>query len=80
MRPLTPASTSIEMNMNFVSPGYLHALGLSLIDGQWFPEHGVAGGCRHLGVINQEAADLYFGGKGLGAAVIDNMELSCQTS
>ncbi len=70
--PLTAPSTSIEMNINFVSPGYLRALGLSLIGGQWFPEHEVAGNCRHLGVLNQEAADLYFGGKALGATVIDN--------
>jgi ABC-type antimicrobial peptide transport system permease subunit len=70
--PLTAASTNIEMNINFVSPGYLRALGLSLIDGQWFPEHEVAGECRHPGVINQEAADLYFGGKALGSALIDN--------
>jgi len=70
--PLTAASTTIEMNTNFVSPGYLRALGLSLMAGQWFPEHGIAGECRHLGVINQEAADLYFGGSALGAAVIDD--------
>ena len=61
------------MNLNFVSPGYLRASGLSLIDGQWFPEHEVAGECRHVGVINQEAADLYFGGRALGAALIDNI-------
>jgi ABC-type lipoprotein release transport system permease subunit len=71
--PLVPASTNIEMNINFVSPGYLRALGLSLVDGQWFPEHGIAGECRHFGVINQEAADLYFGGRPLGAALIDNI-------
>jgi putative ABC transport system permease protein len=60
------------MNISFVSRGYLSALGLSLIDGQWFPEHEVGGECRHPGVINQEAADLYFGGRALGAALIDN--------
>ena len=70
--PLTAPSTSIEMNSNFVSHGYLRALGLSLVAGQWFPEHGIAGACRHLGVINQEAADLYFGGSALGTAVIDD--------
>ncbi len=70
--PLTAPSTTIEMNTNFVSPGYLRALGLSLINGQWFPEHEIAGACRHLGVINQEAADLYFGGSALGAALIDD--------
>ena len=73
--PLAAAHSSIEMNVNFVSPGYLRALGLSLIDGQWFPEHGIAGECRHMGVINQEAADLYFGGRALGAALIDDIGL-----
>jgi ABC-type antimicrobial peptide transport system permease subunit len=70
--PVTAASTSIEMNTNIVSPDYLRALGLSLVAGQWFPDHEIAGGCRHLGVINQEAADLYFGGRALSAAVIDD--------
>jgi hypothetical protein len=73
--PLTPASTNIEMSTNFVSPGYLRAVGLSLTDGQWFPQHEIAGAgeCRHFGVINQEAADLYFGGSALGTALIDNV-------
>jgi putative ABC transport system permease protein len=71
--PLTPASTKIEMNTNFVSPGYMRALGLTLTDGQWFSQSGVAGECRHFGVVNQEAADLYFGAGALGAAVIDNI-------
>ena len=66
------ALSNIEMNINFVSPDYLRALGLSLIDGQWFPEHPVAGECHRLGVINQEAADLYFGDRALSAALIDN--------
>jgi ABC-type lipoprotein release transport system permease subunit len=70
--PLAPASTNIEMNINFVSPGYLRALGLTLTEGQWLTQ-GVAGECRHFGVINQEAADLYFGAGALGAAVIDNI-------
>ena len=70
--PLDPALSNIEMNVNFVSPGYLRALGLSLIGGQWLPEHPIAGECRRLGVINQEAADLYFGGRALSAALIDN--------
>ncbi len=70
--PLDPVLSNIEMNVNSVSPGYLRALGLSLIDGQWLPEHPIAGECRRLGVINQEAADLYFGGRALSAALIDN--------
>jgi ABC-type lipoprotein release transport system permease subunit len=71
--PLKPASTKIEMNINFVSPGYLQALGLMLTGGQWFPQQDIAGECRHIGVLNQEAADLYFGSGALGAAVIDNL-------
>lgn len=70
--PVAGAPSNIEMNVNFVSPDYLRALGLSLIDGQWFPEHQVAGQCRRMGVINQEAADLYFSGRALSAALIDN--------
>ena len=69
--PLARPPSNIEMNVNFVSPDYLRAFGLSLIDGQWFPEHPVAGQCRRLGVINQEAADLYFSGRALSAALID---------
>jgi len=71
--PEAGASSRVEMNINFVSPGYLGALGLSIVDGQWFPEHEVAGECRRSGVINQEAADLYFGGRALGAALIDSI-------
>jgi ABC-type antimicrobial peptide transport system permease subunit len=63
--------SNIEMNVNFVSPGYLRALGLSLIGGAWFSEHRIAGACRRVGVINQEAADLYFGARALSAALID---------
>ncbi len=46
-----------------------------MTDGQWFPQHEIAGAgeCRHFGVINQEAADLYFGGSALGTALIDNV-------
>ncbi len=69
--PRDSALSTIEMNVNFVSPAYLHAVGLSLTDGAWFPEHRVAGACRRVAVINQEAADLYFGGKALSAALID---------
>jgi putative ABC transport system permease protein len=76
--PLAAARSNIEMNVNFVSPGYLRALGLSLIDGQWFPERQIAGECHHLGVINQEAADLYFGGRALSTALIDSSGVRTQ--
>jgi hypothetical protein len=54
-----------------VSPSYFSALDLPLIAGQEFPEHQVSGQGR-VAVINQEAADLYFGGKPVGSGVIDD--------
>jgi hypothetical protein len=44
---------------------------MPLIAGHTFSEHGIPGQGR-VGVINQEAADLYFNGKPLGAGVIDD--------
>lgn len=70
--PAALSSAGIELNVNFVSSGYLQALGLPLVAGHWFPEHdGSSDECRNVGVVNQEAADLYFGGKPLGARIID---------
>lgn len=47
---------------------------MSLIGGQTFSEHPMLdqGG---VAVINQEAADLYFNGKPLGAGVIDERDV-----
>jgi len=45
-------------------------MGLSPIAGRVFPEDPAPRGCRG-GVINQEAAELYFGGNAVGGAVID---------
>jgi hypothetical protein len=63
-----------ELNVNVVSPGYFETLGLSLVAGRMFPDHQVAGQGR-IGILNQEAADLYFSGKPLGAAVIDDRDV-----
>jgi ABC-type lipoprotein release transport system permease subunit len=68
--PLSLSATDIELNANVVSPGYFSALGLPLITGRAFSERPFSGQGR-VGVINQEAADLYFGGKPLGMSVID---------
>ena len=79
-RPVTPGNfrvpvqselTTAELDMNVVSPSYFNAMELSLVAGQEFTDHQMPGECR-VGVINQEAADLYFGGKPAGAAVIDD--------
>jgi ABC-type lipoprotein release transport system permease subunit len=60
----------VELETNIVSPGYFDAAGAKLIKGQGFTGHAKSTGCR-IGIVNQEAADLYFGGKAVGAAVID---------
>jgi hypothetical protein len=44
-------------------------MGWTLEDGRLFADD-LADGCR-VGVVNQEAAERYFGGKAVGAAVID---------
>lgn len=61
---------SAELDANFVSNSYFEAMGISVVAGQEFTDHPMPGECR-IGVINREAADLYFNGNPLGAAVID---------
>jgi putative ABC transport system permease protein len=60
-----------ELDANVVSASYFEQMGISLVEGQEFTGHRVPGLCR-VAVINQQAADLYFGGKAVGAAVIDD--------
>jgi ABC-type lipoprotein release transport system permease subunit len=70
--PAALSSGAIELNVNFVSSGYLQAFGIPLVTGRWFPAREQSPDqCRLVAVINQEAADLYFGGKPLGAGIID---------
>jgi ABC-type antimicrobial peptide transport system permease subunit len=61
----------VELDTNVVSSSYFNAMGLSLIAGQGLTNARLPDECR-VGVINQEAADLYFGGKPVGGAVIDD--------
>ena len=68
--PLTSELASADFEINVVSPGYFDAVGSKLVAGQGFGGHAEFAGCR-IGVVNQEAADLYFGGNAVGAAVID---------
>ncbi len=58
------------LEANVVSPGYFEAMGLAPVAGKVFSNFGTPDGCR-VGVINQEANELYFGGNAIGAAVID---------
>lgn len=51
----------------------MQALGLPLAAGHWFSDPAQFSNlCRRVGVINQEAADLFFSGKPLGAGIIDH--------
>ncbi|MGA2136552.1 MAG: FtsX-like permease family protein [Bryobacteraceae bacterium] len=69
--PMATALARAELEVNVVSPGYFDATGTAVIAGERLYDP-LSGGCR-IGVINREAADVYFGGKGVGAAVIDDL-------
>jgi putative ABC transport system permease protein len=58
----------VGLDADVVSPGYFGVMGLVTISGAVFGDE--TRGCR-VGVINQEAAERYFGGNAVGAAVID---------
>ena len=59
-----------ELNVNAVSSNYFKSMGLPLVAGRLFADDSAPRACR-TGVINEEAADLYFRGNAVGAAVID---------
>jgi ABC-type antimicrobial peptide transport system permease subunit len=69
--PVVSSLTSAELSENVVSPSYFNALDLSLVAGRPFPEHQNPRLTR-VGVINQEAADLYFSGKPVTTGLIDD--------
>lgn len=72
--PLTPPAAGIELSANVVSASYFRAFSMPLITGRLFPHHRVTGQPR-VAVVNQEAADLYFNGKPIGAGVIDESDV-----
>ncbi len=68
--PIALELTAADLETNVVSPGYFDAVGSKVIAGQGFNSDTRSTGCP-IGIVNQEAADLYFGGNAVGAAVID---------
>jgi len=68
--PIASELARADFETNVVSPGYFDAVGSKLIAGQGFTGYTESTGCR-IGIVNQEAADLYLGGNAVGAAVID---------
>ena len=61
---------SAMFDVNVVSPSYFDRMGLVPIAGRTFRDAAASLSCR-VGVINQEAAERYFGGNAVGGAVID---------
>ena len=68
--PVASPMLHVPLEVNIVSSNYSNALDLSLIAGRMFPQAQTPDQDR-VGVINQEAADLYFGEKPLGTDIID---------
>lgn len=60
-----------ELDANVVSANYFQAMGFAVTTGRAFTDADAARGCG-VAVVNQEAADLYFGGRAVGAAIIDD--------
>jgi hypothetical protein len=67
---ILPDAAEATIETNPVSVNYFSAMNLPLLSGRALTEDDVLGECR-VGVLNQEAADRYFGGHALGGAVID---------
>jgi len=60
-----------ELDANVVSANYFRAMGFTVTAGRTFSGAEGAHGCR-VAVVNQEAADLYFDGRAVGAAIVDD--------
>lgn len=80
LAPAASSSADVELNANVVSGSYMQALGLPFIAGHGFAGQEQFSGqvsgqvsrqCPGTAVINKEAADLYFGGKPIGAEITD---------
>lgn len=69
--PRIPNSPSAILAANIVSASYFDAMGMSLTAGRVFSKDSGSAGCR-VGIVNQHAAELYFGGDAVGGAVIDS--------
>ncbi len=67
-QPPRPATTAV-LDTTIVSAQYFPMMGLPAIAGRVVPEPSRSD-CR-TGVINHEAAELYFGGRAVGGAIID---------
>jgi predicted permease len=67
VRPTLPSTV---LDANVVSPGYFEAMDVRPVAGALFTNDLKSEACR-VAVINEEAAERYFGGHALGAAIVD---------
>lgn len=68
--PVPSTLERTDLNTHVVSPSYFKTMGVALVTGSLFPDYPKLTGCR-IALVNQQAADAYFGGKAVGASVID---------
>jgi ABC-type antimicrobial peptide transport system permease subunit len=66
---LSDEAADAVLNLNAVSPNYFDAMGFATTAGVIWPTGPSAARCG-TAVVNQEAADMYFGGRAVGGAVI----------
>ena len=70
--PVDSNLATAVLDAHIVSAGYFDAMGLLPVAGQIFSIDPTRHPCR-AAVVNQEAAEQYFGGNAVGAAVIDGL-------
>ena len=70
MVPVLPPATEGMLAVQVVSNNYFASMGLAFPAGGSFEAVAPREACR-VGVLNEEAAQLYFGGNAVGGAVID---------
>jgi hypothetical protein len=66
---LIPSRTTV-LEVNIVSPNYFDFMGFPLVDGRSFAD--TADPCR-VAMVNEQAAERYFNGDAVGAAIIDRL-------
>jgi ABC-type lipoprotein release transport system permease subunit len=70
--PIASKLEQVQLDSNVVSARYFEVMGWPVVAGRIFPSDAKLRGCR-VGVVNQEAANLYFNGNAVGASVIDEV-------
>ncbi|MGC4055923.1 MAG: hypothetical protein QM757_44505 [Paludibaculum sp.] len=69
--PTLQELSTAELDANVVSAGLFETMGLPIVAGPGFSTPHQTGACR-IGIVNQEAAGLYFDGDPVGSSVIDD--------